>query len=426
MMLISLTVTLFNLFKTKALECVSVINQKCMARPKIIQTNANESVFYPLSIKVNKCVGDCNTINDPMAKFCVPDVVKDMNIKVFNMLSRINETRKIVWHETCKCICRLTSAICNDKQEWNENKCSCECKEDLVSKLVCDKGYMWNPSTCTCECDKYCEVGQYLDYQNCVCRKTLIDDLIEQCTSILDIEIKNGTYIFTSSTVTKNNVTPVNSDNSTNIYLFLFFAVLIVAVLVAAGFIYYFKKKYMTKLDNKIYDVAYLKSLEIKNTSYYYYDDIVQADEFDKNLIKVNKRESRIGADIYYIGYIVNKPQYNINNVNPLYLIVKDVTCTVEKIEGSSDRYLVIDLSNKDVLNVFDNMFNFISNKINKIDGDDKKVYGYIRLRFNSDVDLPLDKLIKFHTLTVIVEFVICKGNKFYPEIYVDEGIYEL
>ena len=78
-----------------------------------------------------------------------------------------------------------------------------------------------------------------------------------------------------------------------------------------------------------------VKSLEAKNTSYYYYDDIVHADDFDKNLIKVDKRESRIGADIYYIGYIVNKPQYNFNSVNPLYLILKDVKCTVEKIEGS-------------------------------------------------------------------------------------------
>ena len=132
-------------------------------------------------------------------------------------------------------------------------------------------------------------------------------------------------------------------------------------------------------------------------------------------MIKVNKRESRIGTDIYYIGYIVNKSQYNINSVNPLHLILKNVACTVEKIEGSSDRYLVIDLSNKDVLNVFNDMFNFISNKINKIDGDDKKVYGYIRLKFNSDLDLPLDKLIKFHTLTVIVACAIRKGNKILP-----------
>ena len=151
MLLANILLSFVNIFKTKALECMSVVNQKCMARPKIIQTNANEPVFYPLSVKVNKCSGSCNTINDPMAKLCVPDIVKDMNIKVYNMLSRINETRKIVWHETCKYICRLTSAICNDKQEWNKNKCTCECKEDLFSKLVYDKGYMWNPSTCACD-----------------------------------------------------------------------------------------------------------------------------------------------------------------------------------------------------------------------------------------------------------------------------------
>ena len=232
-LIISLLSNLFGAIKVNALKCVSVVNEKCMARPKIIDTNANKPVFYPLSVKVNKCSGSCNTINDPIAKLCMPDVVKDLNLKVFNMLARINETRKVVWHETYKCICRLTSAICNDKQAWNENKCSCECKEDLVSKLVCDKGYMWNPSTCACECDKYCEIGQYLDYKNCVCRKKLIDDLIEQCTSIVDMEIKNGIDVFTNSTVTKYIVASVNSDNSTNIYLFLFVAVLIVAVLVA-------------------------------------------------------------------------------------------------------------------------------------------------------------------------------------------------
>ena len=123
-----------------------------------------------------------------MTKLCVPDIIKYMNIQVFKMLSRINETRKITWHETCKCICRFTKAICNDKQEWDENKCKCECKEDLINKLICDKGYKWNPSTRTCECNKYYEVGQYVDYENCVCRKKLIDYLIEQCTSIADID----------------------------------------------------------------------------------------------------------------------------------------------------------------------------------------------------------------------------------------------
>ena len=116
MKLISLLIGLFSIIKTRTLECVSVNNQKCMARPKIIDVNKNETIFYPLSIRINKCSDSCNNINDPMAKLCVPDIVKNMNIKVFNMLARINETRKITRHETCKCICRFTSAVCNNKQ----------------------------------------------------------------------------------------------------------------------------------------------------------------------------------------------------------------------------------------------------------------------------------------------------------------------
>ena len=241
MKVISLTISLFNLVVAKALECISVMNEKRMARPKIINTNPNEPVFYPLSIKVNKCSGDCNTINDPMAKLCAPDVVKDLNVKVFNMMERINETRKVVWHETCKCVCRLTSAICNDKQDWNANKCVCECKEDLVSKLVCEKGYMWNPNTCACEWDKLCEVGQYLDYRECACRKKLIDDLIEQCTTVVDTEIGNSTDLLTSK-----------ESSSSNINLYLFVVLLIIVSLSAAGSFYYFKKVNTKKLDDKI------------------------------------------------------------------------------------------------------------------------------------------------------------------------------
>ena len=90
-----------------------------------------------------------------------------------------------------------------------------------------------------------------------MCWKKLIDDLIEQYTSIVDIEIKNDTDIFTNSKATKNIVTPVNSDNNTNIFLVLFVAVLLVPLQVAAGFIYYYRKNNTTRLDSKIYDVAY-------------------------------------------------------------------------------------------------------------------------------------------------------------------------
>ena len=80
-----------------------------------------------------------------------------------------------------KFICRLDKIICNSKQRWNEDKCRCECKE-LIDKGVCDKGYVWNPSNCECECDKSCNIGEYLDYASCKCRKKLIESLVEECT----------------------------------------------------------------------------------------------------------------------------------------------------------------------------------------------------------------------------------------------------
>ena len=114
---------------TGALNCVSMNNEKCKVRPKIVDINSNNPMFYPFSsIKVNKCSGNCNNINDPYAKICVPRTVKDLNVRVFNLTSRTNERRHIEWHETCKCICRLDKIICNSKQRWNENKCRCECK----------------------------------------------------------------------------------------------------------------------------------------------------------------------------------------------------------------------------------------------------------------------------------------------------------
>ena len=70
--------------------------------------------FILLVLKINRCSGNCNSINDPYAKICVPDVVKNFNVKVFNLMSRPNETRSIKLHETCKCICRLNKIICKD------------------------------------------------------------------------------------------------------------------------------------------------------------------------------------------------------------------------------------------------------------------------------------------------------------------------
>ena len=70
-------------------------------------------------------------------------------------MSRINETRHVIWHETCKCICKLSESVCNGGKIWNKDKCRCECK-DLIDKGICDKKFIWNPSNCECECDKSC------------------------------------------------------------------------------------------------------------------------------------------------------------------------------------------------------------------------------------------------------------------------------
>ena len=204
-------------------------NQECKARLKIIDVNNNEPIFYPYSIKVNKCSESCNNINDLFAKLCVPDITKNINVKVFNLMARINETKKIVWHETCKCICKLTSAVCNSRQIWNEDKCRCECKEELIHKMVCDKGYIWNPSNCACECDKSCDIGQYLDYKNCVCRKSLVDKLVEECINVID-----GDTMYNETLSIDPNDCP-----SCTPYVVLFIVFLSISVIVSSTFIYF-------------------------------------------------------------------------------------------------------------------------------------------------------------------------------------------
>ena len=78
--------------------------------------------------------------------------------------------------------------VCNNRQCQNKDKCICECKE-LIDKGVCDKEFIWNPSNCECECDKSCDIGEYLDYENCKCRKRLIDKLVDECTETVE-EVK--------------------------------------------------------------------------------------------------------------------------------------------------------------------------------------------------------------------------------------------
>ena len=78
---------------TSALNSISLKNQEWKVRPEIVDVNSNNPIFYPFIVKINRCSGCCNSINDPHARICVPDIVKNLNVKVFNLMSRSNETK---------------------------------------------------------------------------------------------------------------------------------------------------------------------------------------------------------------------------------------------------------------------------------------------------------------------------------------------
>ena len=246
MVIISLLISLFSIIKTRALECVSVINQKCMPRPKILDVNegVGEALFYPYNVLVNKCSRSCDTINNPMAKLCVPNVIKRVNMQVYNFLMRLSETGNVLWHESCNFVCKLNSSVCNNKQIWNSDTCRCDCNEDFAGIIHCAKGYMWNPSTCECQCDTWCKQGQYLDHKSCACKNKLIVRVIEECTSVINETMINNN---------KDNIT--NNNNNTYLILFIIFSIGFIVFLI--GFIYYYYRNNANK--RKLRDFIYPK-----------------------------------------------------------------------------------------------------------------------------------------------------------------------
>ena len=160
-------------------------------------------------------------------------------------MSRTNEARHIKWHETCKCKCRLDASVCNNKQRWNNDKCQCEYKE-LIDIGICDKRYIWNPSNCKCECDKSCDFDEYLDYENCKCRKILVDKLKEDCNE----NIEETSLINSAKCI----------SNSCILYIVLFSIFFTTNIGIGAYFIYY---KYINhnKESFSKYDCVYQRKI---------------------------------------------------------------------------------------------------------------------------------------------------------------------
>ena len=99
---------------------------------------------------MDRCTGSCNTKNNPYYKICLPDIVKNITIKSFDLISQKNVLKNISFHQSCKCGCLLDEKICNNKQKWNKEKCRCDCLKIIKCKIC----YSWNISNCRCELNK--------------------------------------------------------------------------------------------------------------------------------------------------------------------------------------------------------------------------------------------------------------------------------
>ena len=125
-------------------KCVSLSNQKCMIKSTLIGLHPNEYsqefYYYPFAVKLDRCVGSCNSLIDLSYEVCVPNKTEDLNLNVSNMTAGINESKHktLTKHVSCECKCRFDGRKCNSGQWWNNVKCPCECK-----KLhVCEQYYV--------------------------------------------------------------------------------------------------------------------------------------------------------------------------------------------------------------------------------------------------------------------------------------------
>ena len=185
--------------------------------PEIVNVHSDEATFYPYSVRISKCSGSCTNINNPYAILCVPDFVKNINLKVFNLISRTNETRYMKFHKTCKCKYRLNASVCN-----NINKDGMKIKADVneknwLIKVVVIKE-LFGSIVIECEYDKLCDTGEYLDYENGKCRKKLVDKLVEEYTENVDEK-----EIYPEKLHSEEIITPVCSSFTIYTYFFLRF-----------------------------------------------------------------------------------------------------------------------------------------------------------------------------------------------------------
>ena len=172
-----------------------------------------------------------------------------------------------------------------------------------------------------------------------------------------------------------------------------------------------------------------IKQINIKNQTYYFSNDKINFEEFDSSLLKIDKRLQVI--DIHNIGYIATKKidEYeNIHSVNPLYLMIHKIIGHIDV--KNENELLVFDSTdkNKEVFKKYKKLWDGNKSQIETIISGFTGEYGkdLMKIKFDSDDDLPLNKKVKFPTMTVVVRSVFEDEGKFYPQVYLDQCLFEL
>ena len=173
-----------------------------------------------------------------------------------------------------------------------------------------------------------------------------------------------------------------------------------------------------------------VKQINIKSRTYYFYNDIIDLKGFEPNMLKTDKKYYK-GINIYYIGYITIQKideSESSYSVNTLYLRINHASGYIE--EKNGNKYLVfysVD-ENKEVLKKYADVWNGIKNKFRVIKDGKENDYGkdYMKIRFDSDADLPLNKPLKFHVMTIIIRSVFEEDGKLYQQLFLGDTLYEL
>ena len=172
-----------------------------------------------------------------------------------------------------------------------------------------------------------------------------------------------------------------------------------------------------------------LKQINIKNRTYHFYNDIIDLENFDSSLLKIDKKSYK-NIGIQNIGYITNEKVHdckNIHSANPLYLCINHGSGYIE--EKDANKYLMSDSTdeNKELLKKYNELFDGIRGKIKEVSsGDCNYEKDCMKIKFKSDEGLPLNKSVKYSLMTITIRSVFEEGSKLYPQVFLGDTLHKL